>query len=393
MAAAVVKRMGRKNKSKNHRQKQVEKRLEEENLDRFAGSSDEGGDDFDGHNKETSKQSRNEEFKDDDDDDDDDDASFSSDLMMKQQRSKGRSPKGKGDRKKKVSSSDADRDDDSKESSDDERRHKRRTKTLQIEGDGHDGDLEESSESESDSEEEDELGNATKGPAAKMADAMARILGTGNLTSSSQVKKKTSTIPVILSKTTTPLQRQALKEKKQLMELKAKRVANRERNLSALHIPLSVATTVNIVDSKSDAIKKDGNSKLSSITEELEQERLHRRVATRGVVALFNAISQHQKGGGNDNDDSSDEEAVMKKRKNNKDSTKLTKHGFLEKLKSKAAAAANKGKTAADNMSSTGGVSDDDTDKNSNNAGKATIARPQWNALKDDYMLNPKKVR
>ena len=384
MAAAVVKRMGRKNKSKNHRQKQVEKRLEEENLDRFAGSSDEGGDDFDGHNKETSKQTRNEEFK---DDDDDDDASSS----MKQQGSKGRSPKGKGDWKKKVSS--ADRDDDSKESSDDERRHKRRTKTLQIDGDGHDGDLEESSESESDSEEEDELGNATKGPAAKMADAMARILGTGNLTSSSQVKKKISTVPVILSKTTTPLQRQALKEKKQLMELKAKRVANRERNLSALHIPLSVATTVNIVDSKSDAIKKDGNSKLSSITEELEQERLHRRVATRGVVALFNAISQHQKGGGNDNDDSSDEEAMMKKRKNSKDSTKLTKHGFLEKLKSKAAAAANKGKTTADKLSSTGGVSDDDADKSSNNAGKATIARPQWNALKDDYMLNPKKVR
>ena len=157
--------------------------------------------------------------------------------------------------------------------------------------------------------------------------------------------------------------------------------------------PLSVATTVNIVDSKSDAIKKDGNSKLSSITEELEQERLHRRVATRGVVALFNAISQHQKGGGNDNDDSSDEEAMMKKRKNSKDSTKLTKHGFLEKLKSKAAAAANKGKTAADNMSSTGGVSDDDADKSSNNAGKTTISRPQWNALKDDYMLNPKKVR
>jgi hypothetical protein len=53
--------------------------------------------------------------------------------------------------------------------------------------------------------------------------------------------------------------------------------------LKSLHIPLSVATTNTVEDGR------------LSVTNELEQERFHRRVATRGVVALFNAISQHQK--------------------------------------------------------------------------------------------------
>lgn len=109
---------------------------------------------------------------------------------------------------------------------------------------------------------------------AKMANAMARILGTsGKGTASS----------VVLGKTTTPLQKMQQEEKVKWKALKEKRQANRERNLSALHIPLSVATA---------SVIKDGRH---PVTRELQQERFHRRVATRGVVALFNAISNHQK--------------------------------------------------------------------------------------------------
>ena len=109
-----------------------------------------------------------------------------------------------------------------------------------------------------------------------MAGAMSKILGTAT---------RGGTASVIRSKTTTPLQRMAEQEKEQLKEQKEKRRENRERNLAALHIPLSVATTRQTADGSSS----------SSLVKELELERTHRRVATRGVVALFNAIAQHQK--------------------------------------------------------------------------------------------------
>jgi hypothetical protein len=141
---------------------------------------------------------------------------------------------------------------------------------------------------ESESDEEKEMGLNTRStqpfvtndvptetePGQKMAGVMAKILGTSTTVS------KTSS--VVLAKTTTPLQRLQRKEKEKVKALKLKRQANRERNLTALHIPLSVATSNNIDEGR------------ISITKELEQERFHRRVATRGVVALFNAISQHQ---------------------------------------------------------------------------------------------------
>jgi hypothetical protein len=106
---------------------------------------------------------------------------------------------------------------------------------------------------------------------AKMANAMARILGT------------TTKSSVVLSKTTTPLQRMQKEEKEAQKALKAKRQMKKERNLNSLHIPLSVATTFMV----------EGGGR--SVSKELEKERFHRRVATRGVVALFNAISSHQK--------------------------------------------------------------------------------------------------
>ena len=114
-----------------------------------------------------------------------------------------------------------------------------------------------------------------------MANAMSRILGTE---SKSKTEKSPPSSSVVLAKTVTPLQKLQQKEKEQQKAMKEKRKANRERNLTALHLPLSIATT-NSIDSGGQ----------SSVAKELEQERFHRRVATRGVVALFNAITQHQK--------------------------------------------------------------------------------------------------
>lgn len=145
------------------------------------------------------------------------------------------------------------------------------SKQLDKDSDGDDDDL----ISDDDGEAlEPEVGPESS--SAKMSNAMARILGT-------TTHKKSATSSVVLSKTTTPLQRMQMKEKEQAKELREKRRQNRERSLTALHIPLSVATT-NTIDTGRNSVAK-----------ELEQERFHRRVATRGVVALFNAITQHQK--------------------------------------------------------------------------------------------------
>ncbi len=116
---------------------------------------------------------------------------------------------------------------------------------------------------------------------SKMANAMGKILGG---TKQNDSKQKATTLPVVLAKTTTPLQKLQQREKEKLKALKEKRKVHQERNLSALHFPLSIATT--------NTVQTEGRL---SVAKELEQERFHRRVATRGVVALFNAISQHQR--------------------------------------------------------------------------------------------------
>lgn len=130
-----------------------------------------------------------------------------------------------------------------------------------------------------------EGGGTEHDPSSRMADAMGKILGT--LTTTKSNKKGPST--VVLAKTVTPLQKLQQQEKEKQRQMTEKRQASRERNLSALHLPRSIATTNNVFS--------DGQQQLS-VVKELEQERYHRRVATRGVVALFNAISQHQRTGG-----------------------------------------------------------------------------------------------
>ena len=133
--------------------------------------------------------------------------------------------------------------------------------------------------------DEDESDNENMFPEASqngMAGAMAKILGV-------PMPKAKDTKAVVLSKTITPLQKQQKKEKEEYDALRLKRKQRREIALTALHVPLSAATSRPIVgkDKSSDMIAK-------AMAQEIEVESMHRRVATRGVVALFNTISQHQ---------------------------------------------------------------------------------------------------
>lgn len=245
-------------------------------------------------------------------------------------------------------SDDGEEDDIEELSPRDEYLHDKRSDRKTSDDDGDDDD-----DSDSSSIEGEEMDVATK-----MANAMSRILGTETTNSK---KKSVPTSSVVLAKTVTPLQKLQQKEKEQQKAIKEKRRTNRERNLTALHIPLSIATT--------NTIQLGGQL---SVAKELEQERFHRRVATRGVVALFNAITQHQKTNNPDNDCT-----VSSK---NKETSKLTKHGFLDKIK---AAAKSKG---SDEQPATGTPR-----RGENGAESEGNNSSSWGALKDDYMLDSKK--
>jgi Rrp15p len=190
--------------------------------------------------------------------------------------------------------------------------------------------------------------------ASGMASAMTRILGT--------VPKK-GTRSMVLCKTVTPLQRLQQQEHEREAEACKKRKANRERNLTAMHIPLSVATTATTLGkADTEEIDMQVTTSTNSLVLELEQERTHRRVATRGVVALFNAISQHQSNSVNAASDS----GVVSK--DSKEVQKLTKHGFLDRIKAAAK----------------------ETNSSTTEEQSQTLNKPKWNALQDDYMLNSK---
>ena len=211
-----------------------------------------------------------------------------------------------------------------------------------------------------------------------LANAMSRILSSSG--ASAQKSSHVSSGTVILSKTKTPLQIQAAKEKKIQDTLKESRRLNRERKLKALHIPLTVATSMTVSNTGDVTYQ-------NSLSAELEAERTHRRVATRGVVALFNAIAQHQihpdetataAASAADSVDPSKSTSVAA-------TTKLTKCGFLDLIKQKAGATTSGSainKISAEKPSTMGG---DDS-----KAEKATRTK-KWNALQDDYMMDSTK--
>jgi len=220
-----------------------------------------------------------------------------------------------------------------------------------------------SDDDSSSDEDEEELVNRPAPSQVGMASAMSRILGT--TMSSVQAKKKPDPSVVVLSRTTTPLQKAQLEEKSRLSDAKQKRSSNRERNLACMHVPLSVATTAVV-----------GSS--GSVARELEMERMHRRVATRGVVALFNAISQHKAETKQLEIQNVDPLKAAKQQKG-ADVSKLTKFGFLDMIR----------KTATDDATKEETTSKPNNDKEQASTKKSSTSGG-WSALKDDFMMNSK---
>lgn len=238
-----------------------------------------------------------------------------------------------------AGSSDEDEDDDDEQILENNQQQQESSDEESTAKDDNSERIDSSDEIEADDELEPDI--FIQSSSAKMSNAMAKILGTS--------KQEPLVTSVILSKTTTPLQKMQMKQKEEAKAMQLKRRDNREQSLTALHIPLSVATTTTIETAQ------------NSVVKELEQERLHRRVATRGVVALFNAITQHQQ--------VAESAPTVSKSKN--DEPKLTKHTFLSKIKNAASG------------------STDEKGPGGNDAGSAKSSK--WDALNEDYLMNHKK--
>eukprot|EP00560_Eucampia_antarctica_P008841 CAMPEP_0197827442 /NCGR_PEP_ID=MMETSP1437-20131217/4207_1 /TAXON_ID=49252 ORGANISM="Eucampia antarctica, Strain CCMP1452" /NCGR_SAMPLE_ID=MMETSP1437 /ASSEMBLY_ACC=CAM_ASM_001096 /LENGTH=370 /DNA_ID=CAMNT_0043428273 /DNA_START=118 /DNA_END=1230 /DNA_ORIENTATION=+ len=199
-------------------------------------------------------------------------------------------------------------------------------------------------------------------PQAGMGGAMSRILG-----GPSASAKPTESRNVVLSKTKTPLQKLQLKEKQQRLEAKEQRKERRSERLTCMHVPLLAATTFQMTDSN------------KSMSQELELERMHRRVATRGVVALFNAITQHQQNQTTQQLQSKDDEVKIKKKK---EIQNISKKGFLDMIKNKGVSKAEDGKPSP--------TKDDEEKASKQNLNAKPSSSSGWNALKDDFMMNSK---
>mmetsp|Transcript_10368 Transcript_10368/g.20628 ORF Transcript_10368/g.20628 Transcript_10368/m.20628 type:complete len:387 (+) Transcript_10368:95-1255(+) len=132
--------------------------------------------------------------------------------------------------------------------------------------DAEDGDTEASIGDGDGDDEEEEVDDGPQRPMG-MAGAMSRILE-----SASAVSQRTGKKTVILSKTKTKEQKAIEAEEKDRRALKKKRQERRKKNLSVMFVP----------------------GKGTAEPKAIEAERALRRIATRGVVALFNAIAAHQ---------------------------------------------------------------------------------------------------
>jgi hypothetical protein len=205
-----------------------------------------------------------------------------------------------------------------------------------------------------------------------MADAMSRILGVGASTHRLPKAGKSTVNNIVLSKTITPLQKRRRQEKEEEEELRKKQKQRRVRNLTAMHTPISCLT-----------MGSNGN--------ELELERGYKRVATRGVVALFNAITQHQH-------QKKQQAVITPTNGKNSPAQPLTKYGFLEKIKNSAQPSGASAMLHESTMVTqdehatvehqsylkTNRIEEPHRNKDAKNKTKG------WNALKDDFMMNTK---
>ena len=208
-----------------------------------------------------------------------------------------------------------------------------------------DGEDDDEAEDKSKSNNEEDTNKVDK--AVAMADVMSRILG-----NSSAVEDTKE--PVVLSKTVTKLQRQQEKEHKEMVELRKRRRANQMEKLSAMHVP----TVMNLND---------------------DDERSHRRVATRGVVALFNAIAKHQ----------NDANRINTNDEQEQNNTMSSKHEFLEKLKQNVL----KKESTTDNVVQSKYEKLNSISLKGSESAGASEKPTGWKALKDDYLMGSNKLK
>ena len=229
--------------------------------------------------------------------------------------------------------------------------------------------------------DEDNFDGDTK--ALGMSNAMSRILGGA---ASIEPKKAVTTSNVVLSKTTTPLQRLQQKIKNEEAALRQKRRERRSENLSAMRLPLAPTAGMS-----AEKLKKQKGTKENDLTRnakaialEIESERTHRRIATRGVVALFNAISKHRSQVAAEQAAKEEEKKRLREeggiKRKQVSQVETSKHGFLDMIKNAAVKDVGKNDTKEEKVA-----------KEESNAGKKGVG---WSALKDDFMMNSKlKVR
>ncbi|KAL7533330.1 hypothetical protein ACHAXR_010177, partial [Thalassiosira sp. AJA248-18] len=240
--------------------------------------------------------------------------------------------------------------------------------------------------------------------------------------------------PIILSKTTTPLQRLQQKIKLEEQALRTKRYNRRATNLSAMRLPLAPTAGMSAEklwkmkkkqkgkgkrkrggnkagagdddgdDAEEDDTMDENTKNALAIATEIEAERTHRRIATRGVVALFNAISKHRAAVLAEAAAKEEEKRarlrsleeggryIRKKSGNDEDDGGVkTKHGFLDMIK-KSATATNTGSGGGNDGGGGGGgdMGKNGVNGSSSKGAAGSKASIGWSALKDDFMMNSK---
>ena len=374
-------------KKKEQEKKQLEEELQ--NLDRFAGSSDE--------------------------EEEGSDSGVENDDESSDEEGSAASEEEDGPDSEAEGSDDADEDDDYADVYQEEMKVSKEHKQMNNNREESDSDNSGGEDSEDDyvdairddqeSDDDDErisssYPSAQNAKGVGMANAMARILGGQMMQPEDGAPEKKSTKPVILSKTTTPLQRLQQKMKTEEQALRQKRQNRRAENLSAMRLPLAPSAGMSAEklwkETKKSKRKRDldddGND-AAAIANEIEGERAHRRIATRGVVALFNAISKHRAAVAAEATAKEEEKRLAREegrrvRKNEEGGgvSSQTKHGFLDLIK-KSAPVGGQG----DSISN--GTRQQQQDSSSSNNAENVDKKEKmvgWSALKDDYMMASK---
>ncbi|XP_048007791.1 RRP15-like protein isoform X2 [Megalobrama amblycephala] len=186
-------------------------------------------------------------------------------------------------------------------------------------------DVEDSGDQDGKSEEEQD-GDAEENPNAGWAEAMAKVLG----------KKTPDSKPSILLKNK---ELDKIKEKEKKERLERKKKIDKKRAWE------------NMCREKPDVVR------------DREHERNLQRIATRGVVQLFNALKKHQK-----NVDERMKEVGGSERKKSKILSSVSKKDFIDVLRGADVARAS-------------------TAKKEKVPVEVKVENPSWSVLKDDFMM------